>query len=142
MQAHQLLPSKKGSRRIGRGGKRGSFSGRGIKGQKARAGRRVRPQIRDILKKIHKRRGQGKNYSKSASAYRIKPRAINLVNLNRVFQNGEHITMQKIVNAGLAKSGEMIKILGGGAHAKKFTFDKELSLSKALQVKLGIAHDK
>ncbi|OGF76863.1 hypothetical protein A3C77_03610 [Candidatus Giovannonibacteria bacterium RIFCSPHIGHO2_02_FULL_45_13] len=58
MQAHNLQKSgHRKHKRIGRGGKRGSFSGRGIKGQKARAGRRIRPQIRDIIKKIHKRRG-------------------------------------------------------------------------------------
>ena len=43
--------SKKSKKRIGRGGKRGTYSGRGIKGQKARAGHRIRPEIRDILKK-------------------------------------------------------------------------------------------
>lgn len=142
MQAHQLGQPKKRRQKIGRGGKRGSFSGRGIKGQKARAGRRVRPQIRDILKKIHKRRGHGKNYSKSASFYRVKPRAINMSDLNHTFQDTEHITMKKIVSAGLAKAGESIKILGTGAPTKKFTFDKNLSLSQSLQVKLGITHDK
>jgi len=47
MQIHQVTPktkSKKG-KYIGRGGKRGTYSGRGIKGQKARAGRKMRPEI-------------------------------------------------------------------------------------------------
>jgi len=45
-------------RRVGRGGKRGKTSGRGMKGQKSRAGRRIRPAIRDVMKKFPKKRGQ------------------------------------------------------------------------------------
>lgn len=43
--------------RIGRSGKRGSYSGRGVKGQKSRSGRRIRPAERDIILKIPKIRG-------------------------------------------------------------------------------------
>ena len=42
---------------IGRGGRRGKTAGRGTKGQNARAGRKKRPEIRDIIKKLPKRRG-------------------------------------------------------------------------------------
>ncbi len=138
MQAHQLLPSKKRSQRIGRGGKRGSFSGRGIKGQKARAGRRIRPQIRDILKKMHKRRGYGRNRAKSVGAYKRKLRTIATHNLNRVFKEGEHVTIKKLVNLRLARQGEAVKLLGGADLTKKLTFDKDIILSGALQKKLGI----
>ena len=59
MQLHQVIrnPSKKRAQRIGRGGKRGSYSGRGVKGQKSRAGRRIRPAVRDLIIRIPKRRG-------------------------------------------------------------------------------------
>lgn len=43
--------------RIGRSGKRGSYSGRGVKGQRSRSGHRIRPAERDILLKIPKMRG-------------------------------------------------------------------------------------
>ncbi|PIS13477.1 MAG: hypothetical protein COT67_01505 [Candidatus Tagabacteria bacterium CG09_land_8_20_14_0_10_41_14] len=64
MQLHQLKPSTKNKdkKRIGRGGKRGTYSGRGLKGQKSRAGRKLRPQLRDIIKRLPKKRG-----------YRFKP---------------------------------------------------------------------
>ncbi len=39
---------------IGRGGKRGKTSGRGHKGQNARAGTSKRPEMRDIIKKLPK----------------------------------------------------------------------------------------
>ena len=59
MQTHQLKRniSNKKKRVVGRGGKRGKTSGRGTKGQKARAGHRIRPALRDIIKKIPKLRG-------------------------------------------------------------------------------------
>ena len=50
------LNSKKETR-IGRGGKRGTTSGRGTKGQKSRSGRRIRPAERDLIIRIPKRRG-------------------------------------------------------------------------------------
>ena len=58
MQLHQLSSkNKKRRQRIGRGGKRGSYSGRGVKGQKSRAGRRIRPAERDLIIRLPKRRG-------------------------------------------------------------------------------------
>lgn len=58
MQLHQLTKTTKSkSPRIGRGGKRGSYSGRGIKGQKSRAGHRIRPAIRDLVLRLPKQRG-------------------------------------------------------------------------------------
>jgi len=59
MQLHQIQPITKRriKRRVGRGGKRGTYSGRGGKGQTARAGAKVRPEIRDLIKKIPKIKG-------------------------------------------------------------------------------------
>lgn len=59
MQIHDIQKNKdnKIKRSVGRGGKRGKTSGRGTKGQKARAGHKIRPMIRDIIKKLPKLRG-------------------------------------------------------------------------------------
>ncbi|MEK7212706.1 MAG: uL15 family ribosomal protein [Patescibacteria group bacterium] len=58
MQLHNLNVRKpKRAQRIGRSGKRGSYSGRGIKGQKSRSGRRIRPAERDLILRLPKRRG-------------------------------------------------------------------------------------
>ncbi len=67
MQIHQIKrvhPNKK-SKLVARGGKRGKTAGKGGKGQTARAGHRVRPAMRDIIKKLPKLRGHGKNRAKS-----------------------------------------------------------------------------
>ncbi|MEK7503018.1 MAG: uL15 family ribosomal protein [Patescibacteria group bacterium] len=128
MQAHQLIKTKKVSRRIGRGGKRGTYSGRGIKGQKARAGRRIRPQIRDIIKKIHKARGY------AFASFRKDPYVVNIEKIDKKFKNGETITPELLVKSGLvkAKKGEKfkIKVLGKGKTDKKFVFDKNILISK------------
>ena len=43
--------------RVGRGGKRGITSGRGQKGQKSRAGHKIRPAVRDLINRLPKKRG-------------------------------------------------------------------------------------
>lgn len=59
MQLHEVVPihKNKSKKRIGRGGKRGTYSGRGMKGQKSRAGHKIRPAIRDLIQRTPKLRG-------------------------------------------------------------------------------------
>jgi large subunit ribosomal protein L15 len=58
MKLHTRTPLRdKLLQRIGRSGKRGSYSGRGVKGQRSRSGHRIRPAERDIILKIPKMRG-------------------------------------------------------------------------------------
>ena len=67
MQFHTLKRKTKNkkARQVGRGGTRGKTSGRGTKGQNARAGRKKRPELRDFIKRFPKLRGRGKNSLKS-----------------------------------------------------------------------------
>lgn len=71
MQFHTLKSKTKRtkSRQVGRGGKRGKTSGKGTKGQNARAGRKKRPELRDFIKRFPKLRGRGKSSLKS---YKVK----------------------------------------------------------------------
>ncbi len=104
MQLHNLLKFRSETKkRIGRGGKRGSYSGRGVKGQKSRAGRRIRPAERDLIIRLPKRRGF-LNKPKSE-----KPVAINLADLNNRYKNqaGAAVVLDKKI---LGDS----KILGKG----------------------------
>ena len=73
MQTHNLkrVHANQKGKTVGRGGTRGKTAGRGTKGQNARSGHRKRPELRDIIKKIPKKRGHGKN--RSASAWSVKP---------------------------------------------------------------------
>ncbi len=66
MQLHEVKPIHKNEsrKRIGRGGKRGTYSGKGIKGQKSRAGRKIRPAVRDLIQRTPKLRGSGDRSAK------------------------------------------------------------------------------
>lgn len=75
MNLHQIAPANKSKskKRIGRGGKRGTYSGRGVKGQKARAGRKIRPATRDLIQQIPKLRGSKNKGSRKRKGKSKKP---------------------------------------------------------------------
>lgn len=114
MQIHSLKRRHrlKKSRQVGRGGKRGKTSGRGTKGQNARAGHKKRPGLRDIIKTLPKLRGRGKNSFKS---FRPPPQTVTLSQIESVFSSGEVVSRatliaKKFISASFAGK---VKILGG-----------------------------
>jgi large subunit ribosomal protein L15 len=128
MQTHEIrraTPYKK-SKLVGRGGKRGKTSGKGGKGQTARAGHRVRPAMRDIIKKLPKLRGHGKNRSESVF-YRGPEAVVNVSALN-VFGNGDVVTPTALVARGLVGESfgknPKVKILGNGDLSSKVTVER------------------
>ena len=127
MQLNDLKKSTaaKKPKRIGRGGKRGTFSGRGTKGQKARSGHRIRPQLRDEIKKLHKKRGFGIHRADSVRSDRQKYAVVNVQKIARAAGDGAEITPKFLLEKGLitAKQGRRapVKILGGGILKKKLT---------------------
>ncbi len=128
MQLHQLKPihKLKKKKRIGRGGKRGTYSGRGIKGQKSRAGRKFAPVIRGLIKKYPKLRG-----------YRFKAKEKNLAVLNleildKKFNDSELVTPKSLLEKKIIPKikGKIpkVKILGKGKITKKLIIENcELS---------------
>ena len=113
MQIHNLQKSKgrKRSLPVGRGGKRGKTSGRGTKGQKARAGRKIRPDIRDFIKRLPKLRGRGKNIFKSIKP---KPYVVNLSDLAKLFPGATEISSGDIVKKKGWPVGTLVKVLSDG----------------------------
>ncbi len=124
MQLHDLKPKHKRAKkkRVGRGGKKGTFSGRGVKGQAARSGFSMRPLIRDIFKRYPKLRGHKTNYKKTPD-YTV----INLGLINKKFSDGDTVSPQTLKESNLVKSshGELplVKILGDGELDKKLVFE-------------------
>lgn len=118
MQIHEIkrAHAHKKSKLVARGGKRGKTAGKGGKGQTARAGHRVRPAMRDIIKKLPKLRGHGKNRAESVF-YRGPEAVVNLANLN-VFAKGDAVNPTTLLAKGLIKEvlGKVptVKILGTG----------------------------
>jgi len=118
MQLHDIISSarRKQEKRIGRGGKRGTYSGKGQKGQRARAGHRIRPAERDTLAKFPKLRGV-KNASRA-----IRNRVVNVGDLERYFAPRTTITKEACVLQGMIRHRrDPVKILGDGAVNAAFT---------------------
>jgi large subunit ribosomal protein L15 len=141
MQLHQIRPKtkKRNIKRIGRGGKRGGYSGRGIKGQKSRAGRKIRPQWRDIIKKLPKKRGY------RSPSLKKKPLVVNLDILEKKFKENEKVTPQSLLEKGIIKKigGILpdVKLLGEGEITKKLLVS-ECQISKSAKEKIEKAGGK
>jgi large subunit ribosomal protein L15 len=137
MQLHNLKRSatSKTKKRVGRGGKRGKTSGRGTKGQKARSGHRMRPEARDIIKKIPKRRGYGKHRAESVNNSQILPVIINFSLIEKHYNAGETVSPATLLEKGLIRKRvsklPKVKILGGGALTKKLSFEDVTMSNKA-----------
>jgi large subunit ribosomal protein L15 len=127
MQLHELQPKTKRTvaKRIGRGGKRGKTSGRGMKGQKARAGNSMRPEMREIIKKLPKLRGHGKNRARTVNEERVLAVPVNVAALDAAFESGATVSPKALVATGIIRTrrgaAPTVKILGNGELTKKLT---------------------
>jgi large subunit ribosomal protein L15 len=131
MQTHQLQPKHTTKRRkiVGRGGKKGTYSGKGGKGQSARSGRKMAPIIRELIKRYPKLKG-----------YRafVLPSGIAVVNLGMVekyAKDGDVINPAYLHAKGLVRmfNGKLpkVKMLGNGKLAKKLVFEQCVFSKKA-----------
>jgi len=107
---------------VGRGGKRGKTSGRGGKGQTARAGHKARPEWRDFIKRMPKLRG----YSfQSITGVKNPVIAINLNLINEAFKDGAVVKPSTLFAKGVIEQykgkNQKIKILSSGEITKKIT---------------------
>ncbi len=115
MQLHQVQPKTKPqrSKRVGRGGDRGTYSGRGMKGQRARAGtRKYQPLIRRWIKRYPKLRGY------RFSPVGEQPAVVNVGEIAESFESESEVTPPRLVEKGLIprRNGRVppVKILGDG----------------------------
>jgi large subunit ribosomal protein L15 len=107
---------------VGRGGKKGKTSGRGGKGQTARAGHKARPEWRDFIKRMPKLRGYA---FQSITGLKNPVVAINLDLIEIAFDSGETVKPSTLFARGVIEQykgkNQKIKILGGGEIKKKVT---------------------
>lgn len=124
MQLHLLSPRTKNRKNppVGRGGKRGKTSGRGGKGQTARAGHKIRPAVRDLIKKLPKRRGHGKNRARTVKTNRTVTAGVNIAALEARYQAGETVSPASLIARGLVRRAKgrapSVKLLGTGTLSK------------------------
>ncbi len=133
------LKRYKEKKRVGRGGKKGKTSGRGMNGQKSRSGARIRPAERDLIKKIPKLRGYRFN------PIRKKPVSLNLKDLKDNFSEGETVSISSLVKKGLVSGKSKkpkVKVLGVGEIDFSLNISPEIMLSKSALEKITKAKGK
>jgi len=133
---------RKSAKRVGRGGKRGTYSGKGTKGQKSRAGSYVRPGFRggdnrlwQLFPKLrgatHKSGGAGNNAPHVKHRYfQLRHDKIKVLNLDffNKFEDGQEITLELL-------GRKDVKILAEGQLKKKLEF-KGFKFSKSAREKI------
>ena len=105
--------SRQARKRVGRGDGSGygTYCGRGVKGQKARSGYRMRPGFEGGQLPLIKRLPQKRGFT---NAFRTQYSIVNMDRLN-IFEPGSEVTPEKLLAAGVIKSLRYpIKILAGG----------------------------
>jgi large subunit ribosomal protein L15 len=120
--------ARKDRKRVGRGmgSGKGRYSGRGIKGQKARSGsHKMRAGFEGGQMPIYMRLGKQRGpYSKDAmpvGPHRTHMAAVNVRDLER-FDAGTEITPQLLAESGLVRNAKLeVKILGQGDLSKKLS---------------------
>ncbi len=121
--------ARKDRKRIGRGlgSGKGRYSGRGVKGQKSRAGsHRMRAGFEGgqmpIYMRLGKRRGSTSKDAMPIGPFMTHTVAVNLRDLERVFDDGADVTLEALVEKGLIRNTRTdVKILGMGEVTKKLT---------------------
>jgi large subunit ribosomal protein L15 len=130
----------KAGKRVGRGygsGKGGHTTGRGTKGQKSRTGHKSTLFFEGgnvpFFRRLPRFRGvkRGRN-----GTLKIEARAINLVEIEKLFNAGDAVNMETLKEKKLYnKNDKAVKILGYGTLTKKLTFTK-VTVSESAKAKI------
>ena len=143
MKLHELSPaagSKKEVKRIGRGAGsgQGKTAGKGHKGQKARAGRGMRPGFEGGQMPLQRRvpkRGFVNIFGKEFCI-------VNVSALDQSFEDGAVVDIDALIEKGLVKKVlDGVKILGNGEISKKLTVQVN-AYSEAAKQKIEAAGGK
>jgi large subunit ribosomal protein L15 len=121
--------ARRDRKRVGRGlgSGKGRYSGRGIKGQKARSGSaKMRPGFEGGQNPIYMRLGKLRGpYSKDAmpvGPHRTFTQAVNLRDLEARFDAGADVTLEALLDKGLIKNTKIdVKILASGDLTKNLS---------------------
>ncbi len=126
----KLFNKKKTRKRVGRGGKKGTYSGKGMKGQKARSGVSMDPLFEGgrstLIDRMKKKRGFKSNKSKKT--------IISLLKMSQKFNNNDIVNKDSLIKKGLINKTESkneIKILGKSDLKVKLNIDKRIILSQS-----------
>jgi large subunit ribosomal protein L15 len=120
MKVHHLRPapgSHTKKTRVGRGeGSKGKTSGRGTKGTKARY--QVPANFEGGQMPLHMRLPKLKGFK---NRFRVEYQVVNLDRIAELFPEGGEIGVDALVDKGLVRSGQLVKILGDGELSTKLS---------------------
>jgi large subunit ribosomal protein L15 len=143
-----LKPAQKRTdrKRVGRGlgSGKGRYSGRGIKGQKARSGsHKMRAGFEGgqmpLYMRVGKQRGATSKDAMPIGPFRTFTQPVNLRDLERVFADGDTVDLDALVEKGLLKNTKVdVKILGHGELKKQLTVTAH-SFSESAREKITAA---
>lgn len=126
----KLNTKRKKRKTVGRGGKKGTYSGKGMKGQKARSGVSINPLFEGgrstLIDHMKKKRG--------FKSLKPKKNIVKLSDLAGKFPDGGEVSLETLIKSGLvdkitAKNG--VKILGDGQLTKKLTISSNILFSES-----------
>src|SRR5215210_6606599 len=123
----QPAQARKDRKRVGRGlgSGKGRYSGRGLKGQKARSGsHKMRPGFEGgqnpLYMRLPKQRGSTSKDAMPIGPHRTSTQAVNLRDLERVFDAGADVTPETLLEKRLIRSTRTdVKVLASGELSKK-----------------------
>ncbi len=133
MQIHELKKNKtKNKKRVGRGGKKGTYSGAGMKGQRSRSGYSRRATFEGgrstLVAQTKKKRG----FKSRASKLQV----VSLDKLSKKFNNGDEVSLETLKEKKIIKKlDQPVKILNVGEIDKKLIF-KDVAFSKTAKEKI------
>ncbi len=115
----------------GRSGKKGGTAGRGNNGQNARSGGGVRPGFEGGQMPIYRRTAK-RGFSNSR--FKVEYDVINVRDLDKIFSDGDTVTVESLKDKGILKGrNAIVKVLGDGEISKKLivNVDKVSSVAKS-----------
>lgn len=138
--------SKHAGKRVGRGNGsgHGTYSGRGCKGQKSRAGYKIRPGFEGgqlpLIKRLPRKRG-------FTNIFRIEYSTVNMSELSK-FESGSEVTPETLKAAGIIKNlANPVKVLADGeidrplkVKANKFSASAKAKIEAAGGTVEEVAH--
>lgn len=139
---HNQTKLVKARKRVGRGGCRGTTCGKGNNGQRSRSGGTKGALFEGgqmpLARRLPKRGFSNARFQEEVVIF-------NVGQLGKLFNDGQEITREALVERGLLRSGNTatIKVLGGGSLEKKLIVHADAfsdSAKEALEAKGGAAH--
>ena len=133
MQIHTLSSRKNTKKkRIGRGGKRGTYCGRGVKGQKARSGGNVDPLFEGGRSSLMQRL---KKIGGFRSPHPAK-HTVTLATLEQRYSEGDKVSLETLVEKGILRARHRsygAKIVQRGELKKKLVIGSDIDFSEGAQ---------